>query len=226
VKFSIAVLQTIEKTASIPAFSCSEGSTATKVIILEASLIDVPIVFQDALLLTAIIVLSLEAIVRPAFLTLSVQHIVPEHPMEGDISRAVTSLPVAPSELYLPLIVISICVDESAEAMRKAVEESALIIPSVGVVILAVAMRLAIQPLPFEHYPRPSEEEEAVQLCHSPLIPQPAVALQLDGFYITQEVPKLLILSFTSGDMDGLLYRNYPYSVLPSCLRVVLREVR
>lgn len=146
--------------------------------------------------------------------------------MEGDVSRAVASLPVAPPELDLSLIVIAIRIDEPAETMGKAAKESSFIIAPVRVVILAIAMRLAVQPLPLKHNPRPSEEEEIIQLCHSPFIPQPAVALQLDGFYITQGVPKLLILSFTSAEMDGLLYRNYPYSALPNCLRVVLREVR
>lgn len=110
--------------------------------------------------------------------------------------------------------------------MWKTVEKCPLVIASVRVVILAVAMRLAIQPLPLKHYSCSPEEEEAIQLSHSPFIPQPAVTLQLDGFYITKGVPKLLILSFTSGEIEGLLYRNYPYSALPNFLRVVLREVR
>lgn len=71
-ELSIAVLQTIEKTTRIPPFSCGKCPITTEVVIFKASLIHISIVFQNALLFTAILILTLEAIVWATFFTLSV----------------------------------------------------------------------------------------------------------------------------------------------------------
>jgi len=189
-ELAIPVLQPLVEVAHIPAFGRGQHPLPLELIVVEGSLVDIARVLEYAVLLGAVLEAAFEVVVVALLLSLPVECVVLEVALEEDGGGHVDAFAVAPAVLDLALVVVAVGVDEAAVAVRDARDEGALVDPTRRVVVAAEPVRLAVQPLPFVHHARPAKPEVLVGLTDSPLRPQPAVALLLDGLLINTHLPR------------------------------------
>jgi len=114
------MLQPFVEVAHVSALGCGEDGLPLKGVILECAFIDIGLVFEEPVLLGAILEESFEVVVVALFLALSVQSIVFEVALEEDGVGQVEPFAVASAVLDLSLVVVPIGVDEPAVPVRDA----------------------------------------------------------------------------------------------------------
>ena len=120
-------------------------------VILETSIINIAVELQNSLFFASVFILSFEAVIGPSLLSLPMQHVVFEKPTKRNVTSVVSALSISTPKSHLTFIIVSIDVYEPAEAVRQTICKSSLVITSIWIIVLAVAMRLAVQPFSFIH---------------------------------------------------------------------------